>query len=129
MSLASLGIHSLQAYTSATKVGKNATISLILLTPGIVSTDQTAYIKGRGIFQNLRLIEDVIYQSDIQNIHGAIVALNFSKAFDSISKSYLITVLKTFNFPSDFVKWVEGHLYNNLLKKGCEPLRPQENRP
>ena len=73
----------------------------------IVSTDQTAYIKGRGIFQNLRLIEGVIYQSDIQNIHGAIVALDFSRAFDSISKSYMITVLKTFNFQNDFVKWVE----------------------
>ena len=73
----------------------------------IISTDQTAYIKGRGIFQNLGLIKYVIYQSDIQNIHSAIVALDFSKAFDSISKYYMITVLKTFNFPSDFVKWVE----------------------
>ena len=27
---------------------------------GIVNTDQTGYIKGRGIFQNIRLIEDVI---------------------------------------------------------------------
>ena len=73
----------------------------------IVSTAQTVYIKGRGLFQNLWLIEDVIYQSDILNIHGAIVALDFSKAFDSISKSYMITVPKTFNSPSDFVKWVE----------------------
>ena len=73
----------------------------------IVSPDQTAYIKGRGIYQNLRLIDDVIWGCDAENVSGAIMALDFSKAFDSVSKQYMFETLKTFNFHPEFIKWVE----------------------
>ena len=35
------------------------------------------------------------------------MTLDFSDAFDSISTSYIITVLKIFHFPRYFIKWVE----------------------
>jgi hypothetical protein len=71
-----------------------------------MDADQTAYIKGRGIYQNLRLIEDVIWLTETRKIPGAIMALDFSKAFDSISKKYLNQCLLSFGFKPDFLKWV-----------------------
>ena len=73
----------------------------------IVNTDQTAYIKGRGIHQNLRLIEDVIWYCNENNKPGAILALDYARAFDSISKEYIQASLRKFNFGPEFLRWIE----------------------
>ena len=33
--------------------------------------------------------------------------LDFSKAFDSIDREYLFTILRDLNFGPDFIKWVK----------------------
>ena len=78
----------------------------------IISPDQTGYIKGRYIGQNLRTIIDIIEYTNKENISGLMVFLDFQKAFDTISWPYLFTTLKAFNFGPKFRKWIEI-LYNN----------------
>jgi hypothetical protein len=79
----------------------------------IVDPDQTGYIKGRYIGGNARLIEDVLRYTETENLAGAIMFLDFSKAFDSIDKGYMIATLKLLNFGPSFIKWVET-LYNDI---------------
>ena len=73
----------------------------------IIDEDQTAYIKGRNVTTILRLIDDVIEYVEVCNKTGAILALDYKKAFDSISKDYLIECFKLFGFGEDFIRWVE----------------------
>ena len=73
----------------------------------IIDDDQTAYIRGRNITTILRLIDDVIEHVEVCNKTGAILALDYKKAFDSISKEYLLQCFKIFGFGDDFIQWVE----------------------
>ena len=50
----------------------------------IISNDQTAYIKGRYMGHNIRLVSDVIDYYDMLNKSGISLAIDFHKAFDSI---------------------------------------------
>ena len=72
----------------------------------IISKDQTAYIKGRGITQNIRTIDDVITFLNTQKRGGILLALDFSKAFDSIYKHFIMKALHTFNFGPQFIHWI-----------------------
>ena len=62
---------------------------------GIISNDQTAYIKGRCMGTNIHLVSDVIDYYDILNKSGILLMLDFQKAFDSLDWNFLF---KTLNF-------------------------------
>lgn len=52
--------------------------------PTLINPDQTGYVKGRYIGENVRLIYDLIYYTDKPNQKGIAIFLDFKKAFDSI---------------------------------------------
>ena len=64
----------------------------------IISLTQSAYIKGRFIGNNIRLIEDLISLCDELSDEASIIFLDFQKAFDTIEWDFIIAVLKKFNF-------------------------------
>ena len=78
----------------------------------LIHTDQNGYIKGRNIAYNIRLIQDVINHFEADNIEGAVVFLDFQKAFDTINHNFLYATLEKFNFGNSFIKWVKT-IYNN----------------
>ena len=51
---------------------------------------------------------DIINESNIRNIDGLIILINFEKAFDSISWSFISKTLQIFNFGEDTIKWVKS---------------------
>ena len=73
----------------------------------IVSPDQSGYIRGRYIGENIRNIYDIIQYSTITNIPGMVIALDFEKAFDSISWNFLFHTLECFKFGENFIKWIK----------------------
>ena len=66
--------------------------------PTIVHTDQTGFIKGRYIGENIRLINDVMEYTKIENKGGILTSLDFKKAFDSLEWPLIHKTLETFNF-------------------------------
>ena len=72
----------------------------------IINTDQNGYIKGRNIAYNIRLIQDVINYFEEDNIEGAVVFLDFQKAFDTVNHNFLHATLEKINFGNSFIKWV-----------------------
>ena len=78
----------------------------------IISPEQTGYIKGRFIGQNIRMIQDIIEYIENENETGAVVFLDFKKAFDTVSHTFLAKTLDHFNFGSSFKKWVNT-IYTN----------------
>jgi len=68
----------------------------------VINADQTGYIKGRYIGENVRLISDIISYTAAKNLPGLAVFLDFEKAFDSIEWNFLFKVLDKLNFGPDF---------------------------
>ena len=66
--------------------------------PFIINPDQTGYIKGRYIGENIRLISDLIDYTKQKNIPGIAIFLDFRKAFDSVERDYIAKVLDVFKF-------------------------------
>ena len=81
--------------------------------PEIVHFDQSAFVKGRTIFDAIRTIDDVIEHTMNRDISGILVAIDFEKAFDSLNFSFLLRVLHAFNFGPSFIQWVRV-LYNKV---------------
>ena len=57
--------------------------------PSIIHPDQTGFMKGRYIGQNIRLINDIIQQTELQKIPGIMFFLDFQKAFDTLEWSFV----------------------------------------
>ena len=72
-----------------------------------ISEDQVGYIKGRNVSSTLRTIDDIIDYWNLKNKPGILLALDFRKAFDSISKQYMKYAFRKFGFGTDFLKWVQ----------------------
>ena len=77
------------------------------LLPKIINPDQTRYVKGRFIGENIRLIEDVMFHTEHINSPGIALFIDFKKAFDSIEWNYLNAALRVFNFGPNFLNWIE----------------------
>jgi len=79
----------------------------------LVDTNQTGYVPGRQVTDNIRLLEEIINNANIMNEKGFLITLDAQKAFDSIDHEYLIDLLKVYNFPDEYIRWIKV-LYNNL---------------
>jgi hypothetical protein len=84
ISLLNVGLK-LLSYTLAQRLKK-------ILTK-FINEDQTGYIKNRFIGFNLRQIQNIIDYSNIYKIEGAIIFLDFSKAFDSLEWDFMFSTL------------------------------------
>ena len=73
----------------------------------LVSPEQTAYIRGRYIGENVRLLLDVIEYTKEKQIAGVALFLDFVKAFDSLKWNFFMKCLKKFKFKDSFCQWIQ----------------------
>ena len=96
------------------KIGAEAIANrLKKVIPKLVNSDQTGFIKGWFIGENIRLIDSVINFAAAKNIPGLLLFLDFEKAFDSLNWSFIQRTFKHFNFGSPMINWVKT-FYNNI---------------
>ena len=74
--------------------------------PTLIDEDQRAYIEGRQISETVRLTQDIIEFSEVNNNPGAIIFLDQQKAYDRVEWGYLELCLKKFGFGPKFIKWI-----------------------
>ena len=74
---------------------------------GIINSDQTGFIKGRFIGENIRLILDIIAKTKNQDIGGLLLFCDWSKAYDCIDWRHLHKVVQGYGFGKQFCKWIE----------------------
>ena len=72
----------------------------------LINPDQTGFIKGRYIGQNIRLINDILEQTKLQNIPGILLQLDFRKAFDTIEWEFIQRTIALFNFGESIQRWI-----------------------
>ena len=76
---------------------------LKVILPEILSSAQAAYIPGRDINFNNRLLKYASEYAKNQGRDHCVVSLDAQKAFDSVSHLYLIRVLEAYGFPPEFI--------------------------
>ena len=71
----------------------------------IIDPCQSAYLKGRFIGENVRMIYDIMQFTKQEKISGILLSLDIEAAFDSVSWLFIEEVLRVRNFPSNIIKW------------------------
>ena len=75
--------------------------------------DQNAFVKGRTIFDAVRTIDDTMSVTELMGYEGIMSAIDFEKAFDSLSLEFLFKSLESFGFGASFIAWIKT-LYKNV---------------
>ena len=86
--------------------------------PQLIGEQQTGFLKGRFIGDNLRLLYDTIVYCENKNIPGMLFMADQEKAFDSVAWSFIDKCLCTFNFGPDMRHWIFT-FYNNIKSCVC----------
>ena len=73
----------------------------------IIHSDQKGFLKGRYIGEAIRSTYDTIEYAKSNNLSGAILLIDFSKAYDSLSHFFIKSSLRSFNFGESICRWVE----------------------
>ena len=73
----------------------------------IIHIDQVGYMDNRNIGEAIRSIDDMIFHCLTHNLDCYLIAVDFEKAFDSVSHSFLLSVLKWFGFGPSFCSWIK----------------------
>ena len=81
--------------------------------PGLIHEDQTGYIKGRFIGQNIRLIAGIKECTKTLDNPGIALFLDFKKVFDSLEWNFIKKALETFNFGAPLIQWFNT-FYSNI---------------
>lgn len=80
--------------------------------PNLIDNDQTGFLKGRFIGENIRLVDGVIKHAAAKNIPGLLLFLDFEKAFDTVEWSFIQKTLKHFNFGPSTLNWIRLFYHN-----------------
>ena len=103
--------------------------------------EQTAYVKNRYIGKSIRVIDDILYHAEQENLDGILFAADMDKTFDSLEHNFIFSTFTKFGFGQDFIQWVRTFLRNGsscvmnngvstgyfILERGarqCDPLSP-----
>lgn len=68
----------------------------------LVSPDQTGFIPGRHITDNIRLVTNIIQDANLHSIPVLLLSLDSYKAFNSVSRTYLDHLLPRYGITGNF---------------------------
>ncbi|KAL4384698.1 hypothetical protein GQ457_15G025740 [Hibiscus cannabinus] len=74
----------------------------------VVSESQSAFLKGRQIFDGVLIANEVIHtlKSEKSNRGGVVLKLDFSKAYDCVRWDFLLMVLVKMGFGESWCTWI-----------------------
>ena len=75
--------------------------------PTLIHRDQAGFLKGRSIFDQVKLTKLTIDHARITGKNGAIVLLDQEKAYDKILHPYLWKVLEKFDLPRHYIRTIQ----------------------
>ena len=80
--------------------------------PTVIHQDQKGFVRGRYIGECIRSYIYIIEYAKNNNKIGLLLMIDFEKAFDSISHSFIIKTLKFFGYGYSFIKWINLILHD-----------------
>jgi hypothetical protein len=116
-----------QDYKYLTKAIANRIQQLL---PDIISTDQGGFVPGRYIGCNIQRVINTIEICNEQQLKGALINIDFEKAFDTLEWDHMLHSLEYLNFPKKIINWIKT-IYTNpetcIINNGftTEYLKPE----
>ena len=80
---------------------------LKLVLPSLIHKDQNGFIPGGNIFYSAHTIRDILFYCKKENLDLILLALDYTKAFDSVDFEFIHKTFRLFNFGENFRKWVK----------------------
>ena len=74
--------------------------------PKLIDSDQTGFVKGRYIGQNIRLLSDIMEYLEAKKTSGLLLFIDVEKAFDSLEWDFMNKALSAFNFGPNVKRWI-----------------------
>ena len=74
--------------------------------PTIIGDQQTGFMEGRQIHNNIRKCIDIISHIYQSGKKAVVVSIDFKKCFDHIEHESIYAMLKYFEFGDTFIKWI-----------------------
>ena len=97
-------------YKIISKVINNRIYGLL---PKLVSYNQSGFIRGRNIGDNIRLMFDIIDYSNRKKVPEAVLCIDLCEAFDSLKWWFIFEMLKLYGFGGKIINWIKT-LYKKL---------------
>ena len=72
----------------------------------LIHSDQTGFIKGRYIGENIRMVLDLLKYTENEHIPGLVMQCDYYKAYDCVEWKYINSVMETAGFGRDLRKWI-----------------------
>ncbi|XP_019246545.1 PREDICTED: uncharacterized protein LOC109226206 [Nicotiana attenuata] len=72
--------------------------------PSLISPNQFRFVKGRSIFENILLTQEIVTDTRLRGKPAnVVIKLDMAKAYDSVSWKYLLHVLRKMGFSEHFI--------------------------
>lgn len=87
----------------------------------LVDNNQSAFLKGRCILDNVAIAEELIFSMNKRRMPGYILKVDFAKAFDLVDLEFLLDLLKARGFGPKWMEWMKNILAStkaNVLING-----------
>ena len=79
----------------------------------LIHSNQTGFMKGRFIGQNVRLFNDIMEYTESKKLPAILLFTDFRKAFDTIEWNFFLKCIELYNFGPNIRRWI-SILYNNV---------------
>lgn len=76
------------------------------LLPLLISPEQSGYVEGHQIMDEIILTHEIIHSLQQSKKPGMLLKLDLSKAFDTLSWAYIQKILLAFGFAHSWVRWI-----------------------
>ena len=84
---------------------------LKILLPSLINKDQNGFTPGGNIFYSAHTVRYILFYCKKENIDLILLALDYTKAFDSVDFEFIHKTFEIFNFGQNFRKWVKMFFY------------------
>lgn len=75
--------------------------------PTLISQNQSAFIKGRSIGDNIMLAQAICKDYHVnRGVPRCLLKLDIQRAFDSMNWEFILETLHRMNFPARFINWI-----------------------
>ena len=73
----------------------------------IISEDQTGFLKGKSIQQNIRRAMDIMEYTKANNVSALLISIDFLKAFDRVDYEAMYKAMQYFGFGEKFINHIK----------------------